>query len=353
MKLQHLTIIFIIIIIPILLVVSYYIGLQIDTINKQTEYDTKLQEATAEALSAFEINTVEWNPKFSELQDSKRRDVEASINTFVSSVANKMGVPGTAKEYTLNYIPAIVYTLYDGYYMYLNADSPVIDTDPHNGQAVLGSNGEPIYNYDERGIETTEYKHSLQSFTPYSETLTSGDDVVTINYTFDNYVRVYGTLGGEAIDHEGYLTPIEKIKIENAGTPNFTVSYIGDLDHPKDTTYDLTNGEVLEEKICYTLNDGESYEYKTFAYVYDTENTKYYFDEVPNSSQTGQIGGEEHFLEFFYLDSYNRVNWVKDLSFKKYKKIIEPVVNPTTGVVENKEFYMSLTGILRRTRLCL
>ena len=181
MKLQNLTVIFIIVILPILLIVSYYIGLQIDTINRQTAYDVKLQEATGEAISALEINSVEWNQKYSDLQDSKRRDVAASITTFVRSISNKMGLTNNANEYTLNYIPAAVYTMYDGYCLYANADTPEIQKDPNTNQAVLLDNGE--VNYGSDNMYNYSYGHILQSYTPYSETLTNGNNVITINYS--------------------------------------------------------------------------------------------------------------------------------------------------------------------------
>lgn len=46
MKLQNLIIVFIIIIIPIILIFTYYLHLQSDTIRMQTSYDKKLMEAT-------------------------------------------------------------------------------------------------------------------------------------------------------------------------------------------------------------------------------------------------------------------------------------------------------------------
>ena len=118
MKLQNLSVIFIIIAIPLILIISYYISLQIDTVNMQTSYNTKLLESTKEAIEAFEINTVEWNEAYSETADSKRRDIMASINTFTTSFANNLGIGGAIKEDILAYIPAIAYTLYDGYYTY-------------------------------------------------------------------------------------------------------------------------------------------------------------------------------------------------------------------------------------------
>ena len=55
MKLQHLAIIFIIIILPISLVIGEYIQAQIDTIYIQTGYSKKLQDATYDAMKAFQL----------------------------------------------------------------------------------------------------------------------------------------------------------------------------------------------------------------------------------------------------------------------------------------------------------
>ena len=38
-------------------ILSYYINLQIDTIDLKTSYDTKLLDATHDTMRAFEINT--------------------------------------------------------------------------------------------------------------------------------------------------------------------------------------------------------------------------------------------------------------------------------------------------------
>ena len=57
MKIQSFSVVFALIIIPILLVLTYYIQLQVDTITRQNEYDTKLLTATYDAMSSFELNT--------------------------------------------------------------------------------------------------------------------------------------------------------------------------------------------------------------------------------------------------------------------------------------------------------
>ena len=102
MKLHNLSVIFVVIAIPLILITSYYISLQIDTINMQTAYNAKLLDSTKEAIDAFEINTVEWNANYSETADSKRRDVMASINTFINSFANNFIPAGFSITRSLN-----------------------------------------------------------------------------------------------------------------------------------------------------------------------------------------------------------------------------------------------------------
>ena len=57
MKLQSLGIVFAIIILPMVIILTYYVQMQVDTIALQTSYDSKLLKATHDAMSAFEINT--------------------------------------------------------------------------------------------------------------------------------------------------------------------------------------------------------------------------------------------------------------------------------------------------------
>lgn len=136
MKLQHLTVIFLIIVIPIILVASYYVQMQIDTINLQNSYNTKLIDSTREAIESFEINTVEWDNTYSAIADTKRRDITASINTFINSLANNFNISGTSKNLITTYIPAITYNLYDGIYIYTPTNVPKIKEDD-NGVAEL------------------------------------------------------------------------------------------------------------------------------------------------------------------------------------------------------------------------
>ena len=147
MKLQNLIIIFIIIIIPIVFIFSLYLNLETKTITMQTAYDEKLIEATKEAMEAFEINTVEWNSEYSSLANSKRQDLTSTINVFSSSLADKMGMSGSSKENILIYVPAIVFTMYDGYYIYSPTYVP---------QTITNEKGVQLFYYENSGSENSK-----------------------------------------------------------------------------------------------------------------------------------------------------------------------------------------------------
>ncbi len=89
MKIQYLAIIFVIIMLPVSIVVTSYIQAQIDTISVQTEFDNKLLTATYDAIRSFQLNTI--NNKYSSINDSKVRDIEASISSFYNSLGTELG----------------------------------------------------------------------------------------------------------------------------------------------------------------------------------------------------------------------------------------------------------------------
>lgn len=251
MKLQNMTVIFIIIMIPIILVVSYYIGLQINTITMQKNYTVKLQTAAKDSIQALEINTVEWNSASSNLADSKRRDVLASINTFTTSLANNMGIGGAGKGRIQAYIPAIVYTMYDGYYIY---------------SASLMKNQE---------TGESSYQYILKPYSPYSARYVSGDIDITVNYTLDNYIRVYGKVGtsdeDKSVAKEGYLVVCDDY---NIGVSGITTGKITGI---KYRGADI-KPETLKENVCY-INDLNKDIIEEYTYIYDQYDNKLYWDE--------------------------------------------------------------------------
>lgn len=257
MKLQNMTVIFIIIMIPIIIVTSYYIGLQIKTITMQKDYTVKLQTAAKDSIQALEINTVEWNSASSNLADSKRRDVLASINTFTTSLANNMGIGGAGKGRIQTYIPAIVYTMYDGYYIYSASLMKDQDTTSEGltqfeNDGTIKSNG-------------TSYQYILKPYSPYSARYVSGNTDITVNYTLDNYIRVYGTVNGEYQAKEGYLVVCDDdagVRVNKNGGSISEINYRGAVIKP----------ETLEENV---YADGKVGEY---SYIYDQYDNKLYWD---------------------------------------------------------------------------
>lgn len=266
MKLQNMTVIFIIIMIPIILVVSYYIGLQINTITMQKNYTVKLQTAAKDSIQALEINTVEWNSASSNLADSKRRDVLAAINTFTTSLANGMGIGGAGKGRIQTYIPAIVYTMYDGYYIYSASLMKDQDTDKDgltqfNADGTIKSNGK-------------SYQYILKPYSPYSARYASanGSIDVTVNYTLDNYIRVYGTVNGEYQAKEGYLVVCDDdagVRVNKNGGSISGITYRGATIKPEALTEQVYTDEGVKE----------------YQYIYDQYDNKLYWDNKDGTNE--------------------------------------------------------------------
>ena len=180
MNLQNLTVIFVIIIIPVVLLVSLYISTGLKTIKYQSLYDTGLLTATHSAISAFELNTT--NDAYSDNAETKRNILKSSVKMFEKSLANTCGISSYNVSEIEEYIPAIVFGMYDGFYMYAPSLNP----------------------------KTGKYEHSLKNYVYYSEKL--DNDGTVIIYSLDNYVTVVGKFkNSEGIDEYQKKYP-EKIK---------------------------------------------------------------------------------------------------------------------------------------------
>jgi len=96
MKIQGLAIIAIIIILPMSIILNAYSQNQIKTLELQTQYDSKLNNATYDAIKAFQLNMS--NSSTSDLTNSKMRDLNASVNTFYNSLSNHFNMYGYRKR---------------------------------------------------------------------------------------------------------------------------------------------------------------------------------------------------------------------------------------------------------------
>lgn len=282
MKIQELAIVFILIILPISLVLSTYTQYQIQTVSMQTQYDRQLTSATYDAIKAFQINAE--NSTTSELANSKIRDIEASVSTFMNSIISSFRLSGYTEEDLNNYIPALVYTMYDGFYIYSPFNNKVDE-----GGNQIQANGENIY--------------GLKPYIPYSCRYKNGSVDVVITYALDNYITVQGTIDGNYINKSGYL--IDKIT-----TTGEDVKYNGIK----------IETEELKEYLNIQDNPGK------YSYV-KLNGTKYYlyFDEIIyffNGNMTVQCKKTDQYPYDNY-GSYERLIKNNDQAIQYYKKAAE------------------------------
>ena len=177
MKLQNLTVIFVIIVIPVILLMSMYMSTGLKTLIYQSLYDNGLLNATHDAIYAFEQNTA--NDEYHANPEIKRDIIKASIKMFEKSLSNTCNISLYSAEEIEEYIPAILFGMYDGFYMYAPSS---------------------LYN---QKTERYEYKHNLKNYVYYSEEL--DNDGTIIRYSLDNYVVVSGNFDNKYQLKSGYL----------------------------------------------------------------------------------------------------------------------------------------------------
>lgn len=274
MKLQTLTVLFIIIILPITMVVSQYIKTEISTITLQSEYDTKLNNATYDAIKAFQMN--ESNSTTENIPTEKIRDVNASVNSFYNSMAASMGVSGYTEEDLKGYIPCLVYTLYDGYYIYTSY--------VNNGKKEYGL--KPYVYYTEK-VEGTNL---------------SGEKVdVTVSYTLDSYIMVAGTIAGNMYTKSGYLCANDISFDNNFEFLEETVEYNG---KPKKLHYKYLKDENNYLNKYYAM-------YNRFQYEWYEYSTTGKLQKVTNESTIKKLNEGQNNVT-------NPANQTPDYSAKNY-----------------------------------
>lgn len=305
MKLEHLLVIFVIIILPISMILTEYVHNQTKTLDLQMSYDEKLTNATYDAIKAFQLNTI--NNPTSDLANSKLRDIEASVNTFFNSIATNFNMAGYNEDILKQYVPAIVYTMYDGYYIYSPFTNTLTSEDYGAGSTY--QNGEKVSGLKPYIFYSCRYKKG------------SNTDVV-ITYSLDNYITVQGTVNGTPVFRYGYL-------LDNVGTydsTNNSITYRGiTINEETLTEYiDSTN------QATYTKVNGVKY-YEDASGWYSLSNgTKSYQDVDYKSVNDSGVQ--------YYKEAKEFTNWVEtnlgDL------KTSDAVYEDTgaTGLAENEEW---------------
>lgn len=287
MKIQNLAVIFIIIILPISLILTAYVQNQVKTLELQMNYDFKLTQATYDAVKAFQLNTV--NSSTSDLANSKLRDIKASVNTFFNSVATQFNLSGYNKDILQTYVPALVYTMYDGYYIY----------SPFTNKLQPEDEGESYKN----GDKISDLKPYIHYSARYKK---SGIDVV-ITYSLDNYITVKGTINDKGVNKAGYL--LNNITEDASGNVQYRGVNIPTEKLTQTNSEFINNNDTVATEGIYTYNKINGVKYYTkdngntwFSILngtkYEQQNTKYKLD-----NNAGQM---------YYEDAKEFTDWVQN-----------------------------------------
>lgn len=320
MKIQHLAVIFIIIIMPIVIVFSEYMNTQIKFIKIDETYDKRLLNSTYDAIKSFQLNTMN---SYRHSAESRVNNAVAACNTFFNSISSSFKYDGYESRVVKEYVPAVVVTMYDGYYIYTPFKNLLTDVDPDKVDSRY-ANGKTI----------TELKPFISYSCLYSDP--NSDKEYIITYSLENYIVVDVFSSSVENGHkreEGYLIQgIEKIdentykydnlEIKNTDTEQLkecldydgrieeyyytirngtkfyygTTNENGDINGPGDL-----NNKQDYDVIFYIDDSGERikqvYSYKDNQAAFDS-----YFDEIKNNN-----------LGFsYYKSAYEFTNWVKN-----------------------------------------
>ena len=270
MKLQQLAVIFVIIVLPISLVLAMYTDNNIDVLKTQAEYNDMLLTATNDAVKAFQMNTLRNG--YSTVNDSKIRDITASVNSFFNSLASGMGSSGYKKEDLEPYIPALLFTLYDGYYLYGDYQN-----------VVTINNGKQ--DYSRSNSTELSSRTGVKPFIYYTcEYKGTGKFDIVINYTLDNYITVMGTTNdsdNNIVNRSGYL--INPDTVSNVDESSKTLKAHGVTIEPEILGEYIVAIDTIPKSDGTTGTEYASREPEYFQYVY-YNNNKYYLDTKYNDA---------------------------------------------------------------------
>lgn len=323
MKLSNLAIIFLIIVIPIAIALSEYINNKIEIATTELEYNTKLIDATDDAIKAYQINTV--NNAFGDVTNSKISDIEDAINVFYNSLINNFNYTGYKSSIMKQYVPAIGFTLYDGYYIYSPFENKLtgIDIDEKD------SENNPI-NYDQYYSKPGEITNGLKPYVYYSvryvNTGNNWDFVIT--YTLDNYITIQGIIGQNNYVFDcGYLYSVDKSTgITHKVESGQDVYYFDGVEFKESDTEELKefvgnqeysyakiNGKkyYLEENENDILNyNGKNINKKARIFYINTSGQKDYNQTAYDDTKDTEYTKNKEFIKYYLAIKYNKSAYI-------------------------------------------
>ena len=342
MGLDRLGILFIVIILPIALILNAYTNAQVDTLDMQLEYDSKLNACTADAVRTYQNNSL--NEDASNLGDVRIGNINAAINVFFTSLSSNLNMSGYSRQFLQEYVPAIVFTMYDGYYVYskytnkINRDDYATqeNADDINTYNRIHNPGAPevfpSYYYGEHREGdriVSQQLYGLKPFVHYSCRYTKSGGVnnydFVVSYTLDNYITIQGIVDGKPVDRSGYLIDIDNPNTTyNSSTGDFTYRGVK-----------IDKEQILSENLIINTEDEIHPQTKSYKY-HKVNGVKYYYDEgdpddpsdnywfsmlngIKNNSTYTFDLNEDDSAYNYYVKAYEFSKWVKEnLSGKIY-----------------------------------
>ena len=299
MKIQSLAIIFILIVLPITITLTEYSQAQIDTSKLEAKYDAALITATYDALKALQINMA--NNAYSDIADTKLNSgIEASANTFYNSLEASLAMRGFDKEDIQLHTPALVYTMYDGYYIY----------SPYTNVAVLDTTNQEV----DININSGNIDYGFKPYVYYScryVPQNDNDSDFVITYSLDNYISIVGMINGTYVNESGYL--IDKSTLKKSGN---TYIYNG---------IEITPEGTLTETL---LDPSDPLKTKEYKYI-KINGTKYYWDEENE--------------EIFFISNGSRQRQGNRDTYEAY---VDAITNNSAGYLYYEEAYIFTNWVL-------
>lgn len=304
MKLQHLSVIFIIIIMPIIIVFSEYMNTQITIVRTEKIYDKRLFDSTHDAINAFQINTK--NSTYYSPQ-SRVQNVEASVNTFYNSLVTAFEFEGNLATSMKAFVPAVVFTMYDGYYLYApfvnkltNVELEKKDGTPNVEEEYIKKDSSGKY-IDGKIIE------GLKPFVSYTCKYEYNNKEYIITYSMDNYIFV------DVFDPS---KPQKEQHISKGGYLINGITEEGDNYIYDRVTFKKNNTEILQEKIE-PFNKEKNKVADTYYYTIVNGTKYYYYNSVKNNGDKPGTPNNNDYI--FYIDEQR----------ERHRQIISKVNEPT------------------------
>lgn len=297
MKLESLIVFFLIIIIPITIVLSEYVNKRIETEKTELSYNTKLLNSTHDAIKEYQLRTI--NDEFSYDANNKILDIESAINTFFTSLNSNFGFSGYNTEAMKEYVPAVGFTLYDGYYIY----SPYRNTLTNiKNKDIDGVTDLDYIGYDSSYSKEGENYFGLKPYVYYScrYKYGSNNDFI-ITYTLDNYITIQGTINGIYVYDYGYLYSLSNDRNSNGIYKEGDTYWYNGISFSKSDTEELQE-YVGDNLYSYVKINGKKYYLESGTY----QNSKIFYIEKNGERNYDQFKKAEDKNVAYYAITQNK-----------------------------------------------